>query len=258
MTIDKNTLLSFVNKLMDKSVDNIHKHFRNIDNIEAKNDLSPVTIADKETEKLLRKLISEQFPKHGIQGEEFGIENESAEYRWIIDPIDGTLSFMIGRPTFGTLLALTHNQQAILGVINQPISLERWLAYKGNGATLNGKKITTRKCDGLENATLCTTGPNYFSTDKLNIFNKIAAKARYTVYGGDCYSYGLLAAGHVDLVIESGLKQHDFLPLKTIIEEAGGIITDWQGRELDFESDGDVVASGDKKVHSQVLAMLKG
>jgi histidinol phosphatase-like enzyme (inositol monophosphatase family) len=255
--LDKNTLLEFVNNLMDKSVDNIHKHFRNIDNIDSKSDMTPVTIADKETEQLLRKLISEKFPEHGIQGEEFGIENESAPYRWVIDPIDGTLSFMIGRPTFGTLLALVHNNETILGVINQPISGERWLAYKGNGATLNGKKITTRKCSALKNATLCTTGPNYFSSKKLNIFNKIAEKVRYTVYGGDCYSYGLLAAGHVDLVIESGLKAHDFLPLKTIIEEAGGIITDWNGHELGFESDGDVVAAGDKKVHGQILAMLK-
>jgi inositol-phosphate phosphatase/L-galactose 1-phosphate phosphatase/histidinol-phosphatase len=253
----KEELTSFANKLVDKSADIIHKYFRNIDNnIIAKADLSPVTIADQETEQALRKLIREKFPKHGIQGEEFGIENENAEYRWIIDPIDGTTSFMIGRPTFGTLIGLMHNNETILGVINQPISGERWMAYKGHGATLNNKKISVRPCAKLADATLCTTGPNYFTPEKLVLFNEISAKSRYTVYGGDCYMYGLLASGHTDLIIESGLKQHDFFPIKTIIEEAGGIITDWQGNQLDMQSKGDIVVAGDKHVHAEAIKML--
>ncbi|MCE3232521.1 MAG: Inositol monophosphatase family protein [Rickettsiaceae bacterium] len=251
-------LLAFANNLVDNSSDIIRKHFRNIDNITSKGDLTPVTIADQETEKAIRTLIQAKYPDHGIQGEEFGIENEKAEYRWIIDPIDGTTSFMIGRPTFGTLLALMQNNEAVLGVIDQPISGERWLAYKGNGATFNGNKISTRKCASLSDAVLCTTGPNYFSAQKLKLFNQVAEKARFNVYGGDCYSYGLLAAGHVDIVVESGLKQHDFFPLKTIIEEAGGIITDWQGKPLDINSNGDIVASGDKRVHGEVIKILNG
>jgi inositol-phosphate phosphatase/L-galactose 1-phosphate phosphatase/histidinol-phosphatase len=254
--MNQSDLISFANNLVDNSGDIIRKHFRNIDNIIAKGDMSPVTIADQETEQVLRELIRKKFPEHGIQGEEFGIENESAEYRWIIDPIDGTTSFMIGRPTFGTLIALTQNGKAVLGVIDQPIAGERWLAYNGLGATLNNKKIRTRKCEKISDAVLCTTGPNYFSSDKLKLFNQTSEKARYTIYGGDCYSYGLLAAGHVDLVIESGLKQHDFMPLKTIIEEAGGIITDWQGNEIGMDSSGDVLVAGDARVHKEVLKLL--
>jgi inositol-phosphate phosphatase/L-galactose 1-phosphate phosphatase/histidinol-phosphatase len=252
----KNELIDFANNLVDKSGDSIRKHFRNINNFISKGDLSPVTIADQEAEQILRALIKEKFPEHGIQGEEFGIENADSEYRWIIDPIDGTTSFMIGRPTFGTLIALIHNGKTILGVIDQPIASERWLAYNGLGATLNNKKINTRACAKIKDAVLCTTGPNYFTPEKLKLFNQASEKSRFTIYGGDCYSYGLLAAGHVDLVIESGLKQHDFFPLKTIIEEAGGVITDWHGKELDMQSDGDIVVAGDERVHSEALEIL--
>ncbi len=255
--INLKEILSFVDKLVDKSEDIISKYYRNISIIESKQDASPVTAADREVEQEMRKMIKQSYPAHGIQGEEFGIENANADYRWIIDPIDGTASFMIGRPIFGTLLALMHNGDVLAGVINQPITKERWIGVKGKGTTLNGKKASVRKCGSLENAVVCTTGPNYFTENQLFAFSKVALEARYTVYGGDCYNYGLVASGCVDVVVESGLKQHDFLPLKVIIEEAGGIITDWQGKPITEESAGDIVVSGDEIVHRKVLEILK-
>lgn len=255
--IDLNEVKNFLNKAVDKSGDIIRKHYRNLSEIEVKDDLSPVTVADREVERLLREMIKEAYPDHGIQGEEYGSEGANSDYKWLIDPIDGTASFMIGRPTFGTLVGLAHKGIPLAGVIDQPINKERWLAAKGQGATFNGSPIKVRDCGGLEEATVCTTGPNYFSEDELFKFSKVSLEARYTIYGGDCYQYGLLALGHIDLVVEAGLKPHDFFPFITIIREAGGIITDWQGRELNANSKGDIIAACSKKVHEQVVEILK-
>ncbi len=257
-------LTEFANILADTSGEVIRKYYRNFGGIEAKGDASPVTIADKETEQAIRKLITETYPLHGIQGEEFGLENASADLRWVIDPIDGTTSFMIGRPTFGTLIALTYQGKPILGVIDQPINDERWVGATGQGSQfyrfadgdIQQKSNSVRACGALKEAIIATTGPNYFSAEKLPKFNDIAARARYTVYGGDCYSYALLAMGLVDAVVESGLKAHDFLALKVIVEEAGGISSDWQGEPLDINSNGDVIFCGDKKIHEEILGLL--
>lgn len=252
---DIKRLLEFANNCVDKSGVKIRSHFRNLADIESKNDESPVTIADKEAEKILRNAIKEQYPDHGIHGEEYGVENPDAEYKWIIDPIDGTASFMIGRPIFGTLIGLLKNGKPILGVIDQPITGERWVAGEGCGTTFNNSMCKTRN-SSLSKAILCTTSPEYLPGEALTKFNQLASKVRYTIYGGDCYNYGLLAAGHVDLVVESGLKQHDFWPLIPIIIEAGGVITDWQGNELTEGSNGDVVAAANGELHKQVLAIL--
>lgn len=259
-------LESFACKLADTSGAVIRKYYRNFGAIESKGDESPVTIADKETEKSIRKLIAETYPLHGIQGEEFGLENAGAALRWVIDPIDGTTSFMIGRPTFGTLIALTCEGRPILGIIDQPINGERWVGAVGAGSVfykfadrdIQQKSLAVRECSNLSSAIIATTGPNYFNAEKLVKFNNIASHARYTVYGGDCYSYGLLAMGMLDAVVESGLKAHDFLALKVIVEEAGGISSDWLGKPLDINSNGDVVFCGDKKIHEEILAMLNG
>lgn len=261
-----NELVNFANILADISGEIIRKYYRNFGGIEAKGDASPVTIADKETELAIRKHIAENYPQHGIQGEEFGIERPDAKLRWVIDPIDGTTSFMIGRPTFGTLIALTFEGRPIIGIIDQPINGERWVGAEGKGSyfcrfadgDIQQKSIDVRACGAIENAVLATTGPNYFKAGKLNQFNNIAAKTRYTVYGGDCYSYGLLAMGMIDAVVESGLKAHDFLALKVIVEEAGGVCSDWSGNGLDINSAGDVVFCGDKKIQTEILAILNG
>lgn len=249
-------LTKFANKLADSSGSVIRKYYRNFGSIDAKGDASPVTIADREAEQAIRQLIKQQYPEHGIQGEEFGVENENVKLRWVIDPIDGTTSFMIGRPTFGTLIALTFEGKPIIGIIDQPINGERWVGVKGEVTTFNGKEISVRGCDFLSEAIIATTGPNYFNQEKLVRFNNIAGKARYTVYGGDCYSYALLAMGMVDAVVESGLKPHDFMALKVVVEGAGGVSSDWNGRELDINSNGDVIFAGDMRVRAEILKVL--
>lgn len=250
-------LTKFANILADSSGAVIRKYYRNFGSIEAKGDASPVTIADREAEQAIRQIIKQHYPEHGIQGEEFGLENEHSPFRWVIDPIDGTTSFMIGRPTFGTLIALTFEGKPIIGIIDQPINGERWMGAKGHKTTFNGKEISVRGCDSLQKAIIATTGPNYFTKEKLAKFNDIAGKARYTIYGGDCYSYGLLAMGMVDAVVESGLKPHDFMALQVVVEGSGGIATDWQGKPLDFKSNGDVVFAGDRQVYEEVLGNLQ-
>ncbi|MFA6303760.1 MAG: inositol monophosphatase family protein [Legionella sp.] len=249
-------VLQFVESLLNKTETIINSYYRNFETIDFKQDESPVTIADKEVEMELRRLIKAQYPHHSIQGEEFGIENNGDEYQWIIDPIDGTASFMIGRPIFGTLLALKHKDEVLLGCINQAITKERWLGVKGLGTRFNGNKVRVRNCFELNKAVLCTTGPNYYNAPKLLAFNEVAKQAKWTVYGGDCYNFGLLTMGFVDVVIEAGLKQHDFFPLKVLVEEAGGVITDWSGASITSQTTGDIVASGSREVHEEVLKIL--
>ena len=258
-------ILDFVNHLADISGEVIKKYFRQNLEESKKDDHTPVTKADQETELAIRNAIIEQFPEHGIVGEEFGNINENAKYKWVIDPIDGTVSFVMGRPIFGTLIALCFEGKPILGVINQPISGERWLGVVGGQVntmtTFNGKKIKTRNCPNLSEAILCSTSPFFFQGKDLEMLNKISSQTKYQsqggiIYGGDCYSFGLLAMGQVDIIIEKGLKSFDFMALVPVIKAAGGVITDWQGRELNINSDGKVLACGDKTLHQKILEMI--
>lgn len=249
--------IPFANSLADKSGEILRRYYRNFGKVITKEDQSPVTIADQETESALRKLIEAKYPEHGIIGEEHGRIREHAEYVWVIDPIDGTASFVIGRPIFGTLIALLHNGEPVLGLMDQPITKERWVAAKGAGCLFSGSSAHVRSCDILKKAVLCTTGPQYFNEGEEKQFDKIAAHAKQVVYGGDCYNYALLASGHVDAVVEAGLKLHDFAALKVLVEEAGGVITDWHGKTLNAESDGSVIACGSKTVHGEILALLQ-
>lgn len=253
-------IISFANHLADVSGEVIKKYFRKDLGEILKKDQSPVTLADREVEEIIRNEISKKFPDHGIIGEEFGKINPDAKYQWVIDPIDGTISFVIGRPIFGTLISLCENQKPILGIINQPIANERWIGSE-IGTFFNGKKVQARKCENLSDAILCATSPSFFRGKDLEIVNKISAKTKYQnqggiIYGGDCYLFGLLSMGQIDIVIEKGLKNFDFISLVPIIENAGGIITDWSGRKLDINSDGSVLACGDAKLHKQILELV--
>lgn len=224
--------------------------------IEAKADDSPVTQADKEIERTLRAIIKQKFPEHGIIGEEYEPTNPDASLVWMLDPIDGTSSFMIGRPIFGTLIALLENGVPILGVIDQPILGERWIGAQNMATIFNNTTCRTRNILKLEQATLCTTSPDLFHGKAREAFNRVHEQVKYTVYGGDCYSYGLLASGTVDMVMESNLKPHDFCALAPIVKGAGGVYTDWQGNELTLNSEGNVIACGARHVHDQVLKLL--
>ena len=225
---------------------------------ERKDDRSYVTEADRAAEAAMRALIEEHCPDDGIIGEEYGIRNEGAGRQWVLDPIDGTTSFIAGRPIFGTLIALLQDGWPVLGVIDQPIAGERWVGRIGEGTTFNGKPVRTRPCRDLADAVLCTTTPHQFAGGDVDAFMGVAKAVaeRKIIYGGDCYNYGLVASGHVDLVVEANLKLHDFAALVPVVEGAGGTMSDWQGNPLDAESDGRVIALGDPARLEDVLAAM--
>lgn len=228
--------LPLIHQMADASQQIAQTYYRQELSVTHKQDASPVTIADREIEHRLRQMIQENHASHGIIGEELGTQQADAEYVWVLDPIDGTSSFIAGRPIFGTLIALLHRQKPVLGLINQPITKERWIGYQGGKATLNDTPITVSNCTELQQAHIATTGPDYFSDEHLAIFQKINKQSIHTpLYGGDCYNYGLFARGSLDLVIESGLKPYDCAALIPIIEAAGGLVRDWHGQPLNFQ-----------------------
>lgn len=256
MTKCPEEFIPFAENLANIAGEIVRQYFRSDIPVEQKEDLSPVTLADKEVERAVRAVIRQKYPEHGIISEEFENIQEDAEYVWIIDPIDGTKSFLIGRPIFGTLIALVHKGVPILGLIDQPILGERWTGATGYATHFNYDIIETRACAELEDATLCTTSPNLFKGKHRDIFESIREQTEYVIYGGDCYNYGLLANGTVDLVLETGLSSYDFCALAPIVKGAKGIITDWEGEELTIHSDGKVIACGDKTLHAKLLPFL--
>lgn len=217
-----------------------------------------MTAADRAAEEAMREVIERRFPTHGIIGEEFGRVREDAEFVWVLDPIDGTKSFISGVPLFGTLIALTRAGRPILGVIDQPISRERWLGAAGRPSTLNGTPIHCRECPGLAAATLFATTPEMFCGPDAGGFGRVSAAVKLTRFGADCYAYGLLAAGFIDLVLEASLKPYDFCAAVPIVEGAGGVATDWRGAALGLGSDGRVLFAGDRCTHEAALAILGG
>ena len=206
----------------------------------------------------MRRLIAARFPDHGIIGEEFGRERADAEFVWVLDPIDGTKSFISGVPLFGTLIALACRGRPIIGVIDQPIQRERWIGADGRPTTFNGAPVRCRACTELAPATVFATSPDMFIDKDADGFRRLARAAKLVRYGADCYAYGLLALGFIDLVVEASLKPYDFSALAPIVAGAGGIATDWHGRELSLASDGRIVAAGDRRVHAAALALLAG
>jgi inositol-phosphate phosphatase / L-galactose 1-phosphate phosphatase / histidinol-phosphatase len=249
--------LAFAHELADRAGEVLRRHYRTPIPVDYKADESPVTTADREAERVMRDLIRSRFPEHGIEGEEFASEHGDAELVWNLDPIDGTKAFLVGRPTFGTLISLLRRGRPILGIIDQCISHERWVGVLGEPSTLNGAAIRVRPCPDLGHAVLSTTSPQMFKTTaERAALARVEQAIRFGVYGGDCYAYGLLAMGFADLVVEADLDLHDFAALVPVIEGAGGVITDWQGLPLGPDSDGRVVAAGDRRVHAQALELL--
>lgn len=259
--------LELAHQLADAAGDIVLKYFRKRIEITDKKDLSPVTIADQAAEQAMRSLVSKRFPSHAIFGEEWGLESPTGDFDfvWVLDPIDGTKSFITGKPVFGTLISLVHKGVPIIGLIDQPVLRERWVGVKGKKSILNGQEIETRPCSSVSKAYLYTTSPHLFFGEAAEAFSRIRDKVKVPLYGCDCYAYGLLAAGHVDLVIESGLKPYDFLALVPIVEGSGGMMTDWKGEQLRWwpSPDGtiqgtNVIAAGDKRVFDAALATLCG
>jgi inositol-phosphate phosphatase/L-galactose 1-phosphate phosphatase/histidinol-phosphatase len=205
----------------------------------------------------MRRLIASRFPSHGIIGEEYGSEREGAEFVWVLDPIDGTKSFISGVPLFGTLIALARHGQPILGVIDQPILRERWVGAMGRPTMMNGRAVHTRAVGVLAAATLFATAPDMFREADAAAFARVAAAVKLVRFGADCDAAGLLAMGCIDLVVEAGNKVYDFAALPPIIAGAGGVATDWRGAPLHLGSEGRIVFAGDPRVHAETLASLR-
>ena len=250
--------LALASELADAAGAAIRPYFRTKLAVDDKADLSPVTAADRAAEAAMRRLINARFPDHGIFGEEYGRERDNAEFVWVLDPIDGTKSFISGVPLFGTLVALMQAGKPILGIIDQPISRERWIGAIGSPTTHNGNPIRCRTCPSLSSATIFATTPDMFKGADADAFARAAGAAKLVRFGADCYAYGLVALGFADLVIEASLQAYDFGPMGPVVEGAGGIVTDWQGAPLGIRSDGRVVIAGDRRAHAEALALLNG
>lgn len=230
------------------------KYFRSDFSVDTKDDLSPVTVADREIEKRLRELVKEYRPGDGIIGEEFGVEESATGYTWVFDPIDGTKSFTIGRPTFGTLIGLCQNDVPVVGVIDQAIINERWVGVEDEPTMFNGRPVHARACPSLDKAVAGTGSAAQIGAD---VCTRLEAAAKYMVYQGDCYFYGLLANGWMDCIVEHKLGVYDYIALAPVIQGAGGRITDWSGQPLTLHSGESCVASGDPALHAELLALLK-
>ncbi len=257
--------VALANRLADAAGAAIRPLFRGDWAAETKADKSPVTEADRAAEAAMRAILEAERKDDGIIGEEYGRSNEGAGRQWVLDPIDGTVSFMAGRPIFGTLIALMQDGWPVLGVIDQPIAGERWVGQIGGGTTFNGKQVHARTCKDFTAASLATSSPHYFTADQADGYMKLAAAVGGNrpqapiIYGGDCYNYGLLAGGHLDIICEAGLQIYDYAALVPVVEGAGGVMSDWQGNPLDADSakdGGTVLALGDPARLEDVLEAM--
>lgn len=254
--------LAFAHTLADAAGDVIRPWFRVrldvVDKGTGRAGYDPVTEADREGEAAMRRLIAEKYPLHGVLGEEHGEEKGADPYTWVLDPIDGTRAFICGQSQWGILIALNDGTRPVLGILDQPITRERWVGAGGHThfITATGReKLRTRACESLASAILTTTHPTgYFTDAERAAFDELGEGVRMTRFGGDCYAYGLLAMGFIDLIVEAALKPWDVQALIPIIEGAGGKITTWDGG--DAQHGGRVVASGDPRVHEAALAVL--
>lgn len=232
-------------------------HFRKKLDVDYKDDRSPVTIADRAIETFLRGRIAEEYPDHGILGEEEAPSNTDRRHVWVIDPIDGTKSFVTGHPLFGGLMGLLEEGVPCLGQIDMPVLRERYFAAGNLPTTLNGAPCRTSDCIRIEDAFAYTTDPILFAGRRQPALDLLRENTCLTRFGGDCYCYALLACGHCDVVLETGLEPYDYLPVVKIVEGAGGVITDWRGDALSVASTGDVVAAATPELHAAMLERLR-
>jgi histidinol phosphatase-like enzyme (inositol monophosphatase family) len=250
--------VSFAHEMADCSGEIIRNAYRSMKRIDIKSDDSPVTETDRAVEKALRTMIEAEYPDHGIIGEEYGTVRNDAEYVWLIDPIDGTKAFIVGIPVFGTLIALARRGEPILGVIDHPISRERWIGADGRQTTLNGRPVYTRNCRDVKKALLATSNPEHFKGPDHTCFDRVRSAVNWTIYGGSCYAYGLLSSGTLDIGMEAEHDPVDYSAMVPVIRNAGGKITDWQGNPLTIRSGRRFVATGDPELHDEVIRLIAG
>jgi inositol-phosphate phosphatase/L-galactose 1-phosphate phosphatase/histidinol-phosphatase len=250
--------IDFAHRLADQTGEIIRRKFRTPLTVAHKPDASPVTEVDREAETAIRDMVRATYPEHGVIGEEFEAERPDADYVWVVDPLDGTKGFITGKPLFGTLIGLLRGGLPVLGLIDHPILRERWIGARGHATSVNGDPAQVRACASVSEAVLFTTDPDTFQGTDGEAFRRVRDTSRMTMYGGDCYCYGLLASGLVDLIVEVGLGPDDYFPMIAMIEEAGGVVTDWSGAPFDMNSDGRILVAGDEAVYTEALALLKG
>ncbi len=246
---------ALANALADAAAVHSMRHFRTPLEVIAKADESPVTLADRAAEAAMRELLAVHCPADGIYGEEHGSQGLGARRIWVLDPIDGTRSFITGSPLWGTLIALLENGRPRLGLVDMPVLRERWIGVQGH-ATCNGLRVHASRCTEVAKARIVTTSPDIFDAAGWRAFDRLSRRCAMRRFGGDCYGYAQLAGGTIDLVVESGLQPYDYLGPAGLIEAAGGVITDWQGRPLGLNSDGRVLAAATPELHAAALAVL--
>jgi histidinol phosphatase-like enzyme (inositol monophosphatase family) len=261
MAIDLNALVAGAEAAADAAGAVIRPYFRTGAPAELKGDDSPVTIADRTAEQTMRTLLTGRFPDHGVLGEEAGLDRPDARLRWVLDPIDGTRAFITGRPTFGTLVALLDGDTPLIGIIDQPVTGERWVGVAGRPTQFRGPfggRVGGRPCPALAEAELSSTSPDIFTPDTAPGWRSLSSRVRRVSWGGDCYAYGLLALGQIDVVAEAGLKVWDWAALLPVIEGAGGRLTDWRGQPLRVDGPGHALAVGDPALLAPAIAALAG
>ncbi|CAM5769454.1 inositol monophosphatase family protein [Bosea minatitlanensis] len=252
-TSDIRNFIAFAQEMAEASGAIIREAAGRINAFDSKGDDSPVTEIDRRVETELRRRIGEAFPEHGIQGEEFGAQATGADYVWVLDPIDGTKAFVAGIPVFGTLIALAHRGVPVLGVIDQPMTRERWIGADGFPTTLNGRRVATSGRTVLSEAVLSTSNIELYDPASLPVFEALRSSVHWCVYGGSCYAYGRLASGGIDVAIDRFTTPHDVLAHVPVIANAGGVITDWEGAPLTLHSSGRCLAAANPALHRAAL-----
>ena len=250
-------LVQFANTVADEARRPSLRYFRAGPELLIKADGSPVTVADRETERVIRDLLSRSYPQHAVLGEEYGWTPSDQPYTWIVDPIDGTKSYLAGAPTYGMLLALLYDGAPVLGIIDIPALDERWCGVIGQPTIMNRRPVKTRSCAALEQAVLTIISPDKAEGDDRRAVDELRRMARVRRYSSDGYSHALLASGYVDMVVTVGQQPFDYLAVVPVVEGAGGCITDWGGKPLGLDSDGRILVTATPELHREALTVLQ-
>ena len=248
--------LLFAEELVNESGIILKKAFKNKIEYEIKGDQSFITKYDLLIEELFRNRITKKYSNHGILGEEFKSHKTESEFVWVLDPIDGTAQFIAGLPVFGTLIGLAWKGKPLIGIIDNPVTNERWIGITGQYAKKNRKIIKTSDCSNINNAYMVCSSPDFMNKNELKYFSKIKKKVNYVQYGGSCHSYGLLANGRVDVAIDCSLAPFDYFANAAIISGAGGYLSKWDGDDVDLNWVGAIIATGNIDLHNQLISLL--
>ena len=254
--LNDSRITDFMHQLADAAKKITSNYFRQDIQVQQKADQTPVTRADLETEYKLRELVNRTFPEHGFFGEETGSSDLHAEFTWIIDPIDGTKNYTIGVPIFGTLIALLREGVPVAGLLDMPVLEQRWLGLQGQATKLNGRVCGTSNCSKLSDAIIHATTPDMFDKHQAQQFDRLSAHCRFRLFGKDCYAYGLLASGFLQLIMEADLKVFDILPLVPIVQGAGAVISDWNGQAISLQNHRKVLVACNETLQQQALTII--